>query len=327
MKKTGNTHIYLSEFLGTFIFLLCGIGCVGALKLAGASFGQWEISIVWGLAVAMGVYVCGGVCGAHLNPSVTIALALFGDFDKRKVVPYILVQMVAGFCAAALAYAMYYNLFADAVAATAGDPAKMTALAGIFCTFPHPKITFFQAFFVELVITAVLMCLIYALVDGRNTAPKGNLGGLLIGLLVALIGAIVGLTRGTNASHIIRATLESIAYQSKDVIEAMQADSGIPLQALRVDGGASANNFLMQFQSDILGVNVERPATLEVTALGAAFLAGLAVGYWSGLDDVRNRLHIERVFEPSADKEKQVQRYKGWKKAVSRALQWIDVED
>lgn len=140
-------------------------------------------------------------------------------------------------------------------------------------------------------------------------------------------GAIVGLTRGTNASHIIRATLESIAYQSKDVIEAMQADSGIPLQALRVDGGASANNFLMQFQADILGVDVERPATLEVTALGAAFLAGLAVGYWSGLDDVRNRLHIERVFEPSADKEKQVQRYKGWKKAVSRALQWIDVED
>lgn len=192
MKKTGNTHIYLSEFLGTFIFLLCGIGCVGALKLAGASFGQWEISIVWGLAVAMGVYVCGGVCGAHLNPSVTIALALFGDFDKRKVVPYILVQMVGGFCAAALAYAMYYNLFADAVAATAGDPAKMTALAGIFCTFPHPKITFFQAFFVELVITAVLMCLIYALVDGRNTAPKGNLGGLLIGLLVALIGASFG---------------------------------------------------------------------------------------------------------------------------------------
>ena len=192
MKKTGDTYIYLSEFLGTFIFLLCGIGCVGALRLAGAGFGQWEISIVWGLAVAMGVYVCGGVCGAHLNPSVTIALALFGDFDRRKVVPYILVQMLAGFCAAALAYAMYYNLFADAVAATAGDPAGMTALAGIFCTFPHPKITFFQAFFVELVITAVLMCLIYALVDGRNAAPKGNLGGLLIGLLVALIGASFG---------------------------------------------------------------------------------------------------------------------------------------
>ena len=139
-------------------------------------------------------------------------------------------------------------------------------------------------------------------------------------------GAIVGLTRGTNASQIIRATLESIAYQSKDVLEAMQADSGIRLQALRVDGGACANNFLMQFQSDILGVNVERPMTLEVTALGASFLAGLAVGFWNSLDDVRNRLTIERFFQPSSDKEKQVQRYKGWQKAVSRALHWIDVK-
>ena len=133
MKKTGDTYIYLSEFLGTFIFLLCGIGCVGALKLAGAGFGQWEISIVWGLAVAMGVYVCGGVCGAHLNPSVTIALALFGDFDRRKVVPYILVQMLAGFCAAALAYAMYYNLFADAVAATIDE------LQGFFVSMGMPR--------------------------------------------------------------------------------------------------------------------------------------------------------------------------------------------
>lgn len=140
-------------------------------------------------------------------------------------------------------------------------------------------------------------------------------------------GTIVGVTRGTSKEQFIRATVESMAYQVQDLIAAMQQDSGIPLKQLKVDGGASANNFLMQFQSDILGVNVERPATLEVTALGAAFLAGLAVGYWSGLDDVRNRLHIERVFEPSADKEKQVQRYKGWKKAVSRALQWIDVED
>ena len=140
-------------------------------------------------------------------------------------------------------------------------------------------------------------------------------------------GAILGLTRGAGKAHLVRATVESLAYQVHDVLEAMEKDSGLDLSALRVDGGASANNFLMQFQSDILGVNVERPATLEVTALGAAFLAGLAVGYWSGLDDVRNRLHIERVFEPSADKEKQVQRYKGWKKAVSRALQWIDVED
>ena len=139
-------------------------------------------------------------------------------------------------------------------------------------------------------------------------------------------GAIMGLTRGTSASQIIRATLESIAYQTKDVLEAMQADSKLKLKSLRVDGGACANNFLMQFQADILGVTVERPAVLEVTALGAAFLAGIAVGYWKGLDDVKNRLDIERVFEPSKDKKKQATRYKGWKKAVTRALNWIDVD-
>ena len=97
-------------------------------------------------------------------------------------------------------------------------------------------------------------------------------------------GAIFGLTRGVNANHIIRATLESIAYQTRDVLEAMQADSGIRLHALRVDGGAVANNFLMQFQSDILGTRVERPEVREVTALGAAYLAGLAVGFWQNLD-------------------------------------------
>ncbi|MDR1660348.1 MAG: glycerol kinase GlpK [Desulfovibrio sp.] len=139
-------------------------------------------------------------------------------------------------------------------------------------------------------------------------------------------GAIVGLTRGTGACHIIRATLESIAYQTKDVLEAMQADSGIHLTSLRVDGGACANNFLMQFQSDILGVRVERPAVLEVTALGAAFLAGIAVGYWNGLDDLKNRLPFGQVFEPSIDRDKQASRYNGWKKAVARALRWIDVE-
>lgn len=139
-------------------------------------------------------------------------------------------------------------------------------------------------------------------------------------------GAVVGLTRGSSAKQIIRATLESIAYQTKDVLEAMQADSKMELKALRVDGGACANNFLMQFQADILGVTVERPAVLEVTALGAAFLAGLAVGYWNGLDDVKKRVAIENVFEPSADKGKQEARYKGWKKAVARARNWADPE-
>ncbi|MDR2349012.1 MAG: glycerol kinase GlpK [Deltaproteobacteria bacterium] len=139
-------------------------------------------------------------------------------------------------------------------------------------------------------------------------------------------GAIVGLTRGTSSRHLIRATLESIAYQTKDVLEAMQADSGIKLQTLKVDGGACANNFLMQFQADILGAVVERPKVLEVTALGAAFLAGLATGYWTGLEDVKKVSVIDTEFKPSADTVKQNARYNGWKKAGARALKWIDVE-
>ena len=140
-------------------------------------------------------------------------------------------------------------------------------------------------------------------------------------------GVIVGISRGTNANHIIRATLESLAYQTKDVLEAMQTDSGIRLQALRVDGGACANNFLMQFQSDILGVTVERPKVLEVTALGAAFLAGIAVGFWKGLDDVKERLTIQRNFQPSDNTRKQAERYAGWKKAVTRSLKWMEPEE
>ncbi|MDR1167101.1 MAG: glycerol kinase GlpK [Deltaproteobacteria bacterium] len=139
-------------------------------------------------------------------------------------------------------------------------------------------------------------------------------------------GAIVGLTRGTSAKHIIRATLESIAYQTKDVLEAMQSDSNMKLQSLRVDGGACANNFLMQFQADILGCRVERPKVLEVTALGAAYLAGLAVNFWAGLDEVKDRAKVETEFIPSADKDKQICRYNGWKKAVTRSLKWIDVQ-
>jgi glycerol kinase len=138
-------------------------------------------------------------------------------------------------------------------------------------------------------------------------------------------GAIVGLTRGTSSRHIIRATLESIAYQTKDVLEAMQADSGIKLGLLKVDGGASANNFLMQFQADILGTTVQRPKVLEVTAMGAAYLAGLATGFWNSLSEVEKVAEIDNEFHPSKDTEKQIQRYDGWKKAVTRALKWIDV--
>lgn len=135
-------------------------------------------------------------------------------------------------------------------------------------------------------------------------------------------GAIVGLTRGTNRNHIIRATLESIAYQTKDVIEAMIEDSGINLTALKVDGGATANNFLMQFQSDILDVNIERPEVTETTALGAAYLAGLAVGFWKSKGEISQYWSINRKFKPEMDEEKRNALYKGWKKAVGRSKDW-----
>ncbi|MCZ8824338.1 glycerol kinase [Escherichia albertii] len=140
-------------------------------------------------------------------------------------------------------------------------------------------------------------------------------------------GAIFGLTRGVNSNHIIRATLESIAYQTRDVLEAMQADSGIRLHALRVDGGAVANNFLMQFQSDILGARVERPEVREVTALGAAYLAGLAVGFWQNLDELHEKAVIEREFRPGIETTERNYRYAGWKKAVKRAMAWEEHDE
>ncbi|MGO2496925.1 MAG: glycerol kinase GlpK [Vibrio litoralis] len=136
-------------------------------------------------------------------------------------------------------------------------------------------------------------------------------------------GAIVGLTRGVNRNHIIRATLESIAYQSLDVISAMQADSGIKLDFLKVDGGAVANNFLMQFQSDVLNTEVQRPVVTEVTALGAAYLAGLAVGFWGSIDELKHKSVLDRSFQPCADDGKRQRRHDGWKRAVECAKGWV----
>lgn len=135
-------------------------------------------------------------------------------------------------------------------------------------------------------------------------------------------GGIFGLTRGTKREHLVRATLESLAYQSKDVIEAMKEDAGIPLANLRVDGGASANNFLMQFQADMLDTEIHRPKTLETTALGAAYLAGLAVGYWKDLDEIYDEIRIDKVFVSEMPEEVRNKNYKYWKKAVERTMGW-----
>lgn len=137
-------------------------------------------------------------------------------------------------------------------------------------------------------------------------------------------GTIVGLTRGSGRAQVVRATLESIAYQTRDVLEAMQADSGLELPALRVDGGAVANDFLMQFQADILGVPVQRPAVTETTALGAAYLAGLAIGYWQSQDEIQKKWRVDSTFEPNMGVDERESLYAGWKKAVERSRAWAE---
>lgn len=135
-------------------------------------------------------------------------------------------------------------------------------------------------------------------------------------------GAVVGLTRGVNRNHFIRATLESLAYQTYDVLKAMEVDSNICLSSLKVDGGACANNFLMQFQSDILNTRVERPECVETTALGAAYLAGIAVGYWQDTDDIKKNWKLERTFETKMDEKKREESISGWHEAVKRSYGW-----
>ena len=133
-------------------------------------------------------------------------------------------------------------------------------------------------------------------------------------------GTIIGISRGTTTAHIARAALEGIAYQTMDITAAMSRDAGIPLKELKVDGGASRNNLLMQFQADILGTRVVRPQMVETTAMGAAYLAGLAVGYWSSIDEIRKQWQVDRVFEPSWEEEKVQAAKQGWEDAVKRTL-------
>ncbi|MDY0502320.1 MIP/aquaporin family protein [Pasteurella multocida] len=184
----------IGEFLGTALLIFFGVGCVAALKVAGANFGQWEISIMWGLGVAIAVYASAGLSGAHLNPAVTIALWQFACFDGKKVVPYILAQLAGAFCSAALVYFLYHNLFIDVEIAqqmVRGTPESLS-LASTFSTYPHPSISVLHAFIVEFVITAVLMALILALTDDGNGLPRGPLAPLLIGFLIAIIGGAMG---------------------------------------------------------------------------------------------------------------------------------------
>ena len=135
-------------------------------------------------------------------------------------------------------------------------------------------------------------------------------------------GLMIGLSRHVTGAHIGRAALEAIAWQTRDVVAAMEADGPCPLSELRVDGGAARNNLLLQFQADVLGVAVHRPKQTETTALGAAYLAGLAVGYWSTLDDIRHHWELDRIFEPARDAAERDRGYQQWQRAVQRAKEW-----
>lgn len=184
----------IAEFIGTGLLIFFGVGCVAALVLTGAEFGQWEISIMWGMGVAIAIYCTAGVSGAHINPAVTIALAAFHGFEKRKVLPYIISQLLGAFCSAALIYALYSNLFTDYEIANSFVRSSEAALstAGIFSTYPHPSLSMFGAFSVEFVITAVLMFAILALGDENNGAARGAMNPILIGILIAVIGGSLG---------------------------------------------------------------------------------------------------------------------------------------
>ncbi len=184
----------VAEFFATAVFLSFGIGVVAALKLAGASLGLWEISLVWGLAVALAVYLSAGISGAHLNPAVTIALALFAGFDKRKVPFYIISQVAGAALGALLVYSLYSNLFIDYEQShnMVRGSVESLELAGIFSTYPHHLLSIGQAFMVEMFITMLLLWLIMAIGDDGNGLPRGPLAPLLVGLLVAVIGASFG---------------------------------------------------------------------------------------------------------------------------------------
>ncbi len=200
----------VAEFLGTGLLIFFGAGCVAALRVAGASFGQWEISIIWGLGVAMAIYLTAGVSGAHLNPAVTIALWLFACFERRKVLPFIVAQTAGAFCAAALVYGLYRQLFLDLEQSqhiVRGTAASLN-LAGVFSTYPHPHITLLIGLLIAVIGASMGPLTGFALNPARDFGPKlftslagwGSIaftGGLaipyfLVPLLAPVVGAIIG---------------------------------------------------------------------------------------------------------------------------------------
>lgn len=184
----------IAEFFGTALLIFFGTGCVAALKVGGASFGLWEISIIWGVGVSLAIYLTAGVSGAHLNPAVSIVLSLFAGFEKRKLPFYILAQIAGAFCGALLVYSLYSSLFFDFEQSQhiVRGTQESLQLAAVFSTYPNPALSTSQAFMVEVVITAILVGVILALTDDSNGLPRGALAPLLIGLLIAVIGGAMG---------------------------------------------------------------------------------------------------------------------------------------
>lgn len=198
MKKTLFGEC-ISEFIGSWILIFIGCGSVASLVLNGADISQWEISIIWGLAVTMAIYITGAVSGTHINPAVTIALMVHRDFPKKKVVPYIVAQILGCFVGAATVYFLFKNLFISFEAANniVRSSADGIATAGIFSTYPHSEITTLQALFVEIIITMFLVMVILAVGEAKNSnKPAANLAPVMIGLTIAIIGGSFGVLTG-----------------------------------------------------------------------------------------------------------------------------------
>lgn len=189
----------IAEFVGTFFLIFIGLGCVAALVLLQNYSSFWELSCIWGLAVACAVYLTGGASGAHLNPAVTIAFTVTRGFPKQKILPYIVAQVAGAFTAAALAYALYSQNFAawEAANNVVRGSAESKAVASIFCTFAQPFLSTVKACFVEICITAVFMFLIMGVTDSKNpSAPGAGMAALIIGAGVAIIGGSYGALTG-----------------------------------------------------------------------------------------------------------------------------------